>query len=195
MISLIKDSIRVTILSFIVSLSVYFVFAQTVSWTGPTSGPPAGNVTAPLRLDTQGNLNVPGNLAVNGANGISVNKLNYQGIDVRFSQQSILTLTNQINTGWSGLGWADGSWSSGGMVIYPTNWTYTSFPGETCDGRVMPCANSGCYSCPSTYNGNSFQCNDIAESSNTYNITSHYFWQRTVTCNYSPKLGPVELVP
>jgi hypothetical protein len=48
MMTLIKDSIRVTILSFIVSISAYFAFAQTSLWSEPTASPPGGNVLIPL---------------------------------------------------------------------------------------------------------------------------------------------------
>lgn len=53
MISLIKDSIRVIILSFIVSFSVFFVFAQTGTWSEPTASPPGENVLTPLHAGTQ----------------------------------------------------------------------------------------------------------------------------------------------
>lgn len=76
MTSIIKDSIRVTILSFIVSLSVYFAFAQTSLWSEPTASPPGGNVLVPLHGGSQSqakagpltltDLNLTGSLYING---------------------------------------------------------------------------------------------------------------------------------
>lgn len=56
MVNVIKDSLKVIIISFIVSSGVYFVFAQT--WTGPTALPPGGNRPAPLTLNDQGRLGI-----------------------------------------------------------------------------------------------------------------------------------------
>jgi len=77
MVHIIKDSIRVSILSFIISVSVYFAFAQTGSWSEPTASPPGGNVLTPLHAGvnpqsklgelTLGDLNLTGSLFSNGS--------------------------------------------------------------------------------------------------------------------------------
>jgi hypothetical protein len=70
---ILKDSLKVIIISSVISLSAVFVFAQT-GWFEPKVAPPGGNVSMPsidtskfLTLDAQGNLNIPGNLNTPGA--------------------------------------------------------------------------------------------------------------------------------
>jgi hypothetical protein len=64
--NIIKDSLKVIIISSAISLSAIFVLAQTGFWVEPTTSPPGENRPAPLTLDAQGNLTVPGNLTAQG---------------------------------------------------------------------------------------------------------------------------------
>lgn len=59
----IKDSLKVIIISSVISLSAIFVFGQS-GWFEPSAAPPGGNPPAPLTLDAQGGLTIPGNLKV-----------------------------------------------------------------------------------------------------------------------------------
>jgi hypothetical protein len=51
--TLLKDVLKVTVLSLTISLSIYFVFAQTTQWSEPTASPPGGNVLVPLHGGTE----------------------------------------------------------------------------------------------------------------------------------------------
>ncbi len=123
---LIKDTLRALILGSIFSLFVYFAFAQTGSWSEPSASPPGGNVLAPLTLDSNNNLSLPGNLSI--AEGLTVGSGN-------------VTLPANLNIGGTF------AFKLGGIDIFPQlfnggedaySWTgyvwYTNT--DTCDGAV-----------------------------------------------------------
>mgnify|MGYP001558024563 CR=1 FL=1 len=54
--NVLKDSLKVLILSLVISLSACWVFAATDSWTGPSTAPPGGNVSSPLNEGPAGQI-------------------------------------------------------------------------------------------------------------------------------------------
>ena len=74
--TLLKDSLKITIISFLVSLGSYFVFAQTTgTWAEPTALPPGNNAPAPLNAGPAGQSKSGGLILNTGGapNGLIVN--------------------------------------------------------------------------------------------------------------------------
>lgn len=140
---ILKDSIKVIILSFVVSLSVYFVFAQG-SWSEPSCAPPGCNVSAPINVgaETQtkiGDLNLSGNLSLEKA-------FSYQGFN--FVPQYI-NLGEDTYYGYSGClppPQPPPKGSPLGVVIAPMS--------DTCNGNeenLYSCASEEAKYCTDTY--------------------------------------------
>jgi hypothetical protein len=163
-VDLIKDTLRALALGFILSLMVYFAFAQTGSWTEPTASPPGGNVLAPLTLDAQGNLAIPG--SINIGQGLTVGSGNVNlpaNLDIggtfKFKLSGFDIIPQLFNGGEDSYSWTGYVW-------------YTNT--DTCDGNVNSSYGCGvdekrgcwdlydvCVCCPSCgYRGSqSINCN------------------------------------
>lgn len=153
-----KDVIRVVILGFVLSFFVYSVFAQTGSWTEPTADPPGNNRPAPLVLDQQGNLNLPGSLDVVGNLELSGN-IDVGGL-LKFTLSQIKLSPQLVN---------------GPEDIYPGNqgWVwYTA--GDTCNGDM-----NGAYSCSITESRSCWDLWDVCVCC----PSCGYRASRTITCN------------
>lgn len=80
---IIKDSIKVVILGFVVSFLVIFAFAQTGPWSEPTASPPGDNLLSPLPVPAgtilaYGGATAPGGWLV--ANGAVVSRTEYANL-------------------------------------------------------------------------------------------------------------------
>lgn len=117
MLNVIKDSIRVIILSIVVLFSAYVVMA---AWSEPTVAPTGGNISAPLDVSSTGQTKAGGLILNTGGatNGliISAGKV---GIGTTSPSQA-LSVDGTIYSGTGGVKFPDGTTQTSAASVVPT---------------------------------------------------------------------------